>query len=80
MSSFFYFQLLLSPVGGKCYLVLVEENNPKEIISYAKERGMNAKVSTYVRCQMLIYLGLVLVYNFFFFIVFGIYLFFMLSS
>jgi hypothetical protein len=35
-------------VGGRCYLVLVEENKPKEIIAYARSRGMEAKVS-YVR-------------------------------
>ena len=31
--------------GGRCYLVLVEENKPKEIIAYVRKKGMNAKVS-----------------------------------
>jgi hypothetical protein len=38
-------QKLLSPLGGRCYLVLVEENKPKEILEYARKQGMSAKVS-----------------------------------
>ena len=38
------YKLLLSPLGGKCYMVLVEENKPKEIIAYAVKMGMQAKV------------------------------------
>ena len=39
-----YVQDLLNPKGGTCYLVLVEENKPKEIIKYATGRGMKAQV------------------------------------
>ena len=34
---------LLSP-SGRCYLILVEENKPKEIIQYVQERGMQAQI------------------------------------
>ena len=34
---------LLSP-SGRCYLILVEENKPKEIMQYVQERGMQAQI------------------------------------
>lgn len=44
-SHFHFRQSLLSPLGGRCYMVLVEENKPKDIITYALKMGMHAKVS-----------------------------------
>jgi hypothetical protein len=38
-------QLLLSPNGGCCYLVLVEENKPKEIAEMMRSQGLTAEVS-----------------------------------